>query len=110
MMRIYLSGAVSGDPAYAEKFSRAATALRERYPGADVVNPILLVSDVDAIWQAMDLEASPCDYLLADLEELRNCTHIVRIADGIPSAGADIEIAFAKYAGIQILPDAEASS
>ena len=109
-MRIYICGAIEKDPAYREKFRKAAKTLREIYPGSDIVNPVDIQESVNAVWESIQGTALPCDYLLADLDELRDCTHIVRIADGIQSEGAYIELAFASYAGIPRLPDLEATA
>lgn len=38
-MRIYISGAMTSDPDYEEKFNAAERWIRRKYPDAEVVNP-----------------------------------------------------------------------
>lgn len=100
-MRIYVSGAIAKDPQHKSKFIKAKNLVRANYPTAEVMIP----TDIS---KYMHSRLRPSAYLMKDLELLETwATHIVRIAEDIPSPGADIECAFASYAGIQRLPDLE---
>ncbi len=103
MMRIYVSGAIRHDPDHRTKFARARNLVLSQHPESVVTIPV-------DIAHQMHSKSSEADYLLADLETIKTwATHLVRIAEDIPSAGADIECAFAEYAGVARLPDLEVS-
>ncbi len=100
-MRIYVSGAIRHDPDHHSKFKRARNRVLAQYPDAEVKIPL-------DIARHMHPRCSEAAYLMADLKTLESwATHFVRITEDIPSAGAEIECAFADYAGVTRLPDIE---
>ena len=42
-MRIYISGAITGIPNFKEIFDKAEKELKEKYPGAEIINPTMIV-------------------------------------------------------------------
>lgn len=96
-MIIYLAGAVHADPGYRAKFSAAQAEATLRYPTATVLNPVDTADAFPAITEPQ--------LMLLLFGQIAHATHIIRIADGLPSGGADLELAWAAYIGIPRLPD-----
>lgn len=42
-MRIYISGPITNVLDYKEKFAKAEESLKERFPGAEIINPTMIV-------------------------------------------------------------------
>lgn len=103
MMRIYISGAISLDPDYREKFAAVKKLAQAMYPQAfEVITPL----DIQArVLPELAERMAEHEWLLRDLRHLSECTHIIRITEEIPSHGADIEMLFARYAHLMRLPD-----
>lgn len=94
--KLYLSGKITGRAPedYREQFAYA-----ERYykNGVfDVVNPVTL-------GEALPGEPSYNDYMKADLEALRTCTHIVMLEGWEESKGANKELKEAQKLGLEII-------
>ena len=102
--RIFISGAVSSDPNHRMKFIVARAMADLEHPDCNIYTPTEII---DAHLEAGRTFRGEADYLLACLMMLRECDDFLRIKEDIPSAGADIEEAFAKYAGKNILPRLE---
>ena len=88
-MRVYISGKISGleSAEYIHNFLQAEKRMRGR--GVVVVNPI-------KINPLLNIKSWLC-YMIADLIELRKCTHIAMQPNWIDSRGAVIEYYFAKW-------------
>lgn len=99
MIRVYISGKMSGlsEEEYTRNFNRAA--LFYESAGFEVVNPCDLSAEV--------LQAKPDatyeDFMNRDLEALRDCTHIALIDEWESSPGAQREKAEAERLGIEIM-------
>jgi hypothetical protein len=99
VMRIYISGQISGRKTYRDDFSNAQTLLSIAYPYATILNPVLIAQanglcDTNATW---------ADFMLADLSELAGCTHIYFLNSWNVSFGAIIEWLFARRCGIKTI-------
>ncbi len=99
MTRIYLSGPITGLPeeVYTQAFERAEQHYKSA--GFEVVNPVkigkmLLELKEDPSWE---------DFIIRDLEALRNCTHIAMLEGWEQSKGAKREYEEAQKLGIEIL-------
>lgn len=106
MTRVYLSGKMTGLPeeTYARNFARA----QQHYESAgfEVINPcnlsaIVLKDKPDATYE---------DFMQADLEALRTCTHIAMIAGWEDSPGAKREKTEAERLGLEIMQYKEVGS
>ena len=97
-MRLYLSGPISSDPMFKEKFSKAQSALSLK--GYRVVNPanLYMVMDKQSTWE---------DYLAIDAELLEMCDVLVQLPGWENSLGCQREygIAFARCMHIIKLED-----
>ena len=94
--RIYLSGKITGRAPedYREQFAYA-----ERYyknGGFDVINPV-------TIGEMLPGKPTYNDYMKADLEALRTCTHIVMLEGWEESKGANKELKEAQKLGLEII-------
>lgn len=88
-MKIYIAGAITGDPEYKKKFKDAEKDLRLR--GHDVVSPIY--------------HSGPTykDYLIQGLAALSGCDAIYLLPDYTISPGAQLELRLATLLGIKVL-------
>lgn len=88
-MKIYIAGAITGDPDYKQKFKSAEKDLRLR--GHDVVSPIY--------------HSGPKykDYLIQGLAALSGCDAIYLLPDYTISPGAQLELRLATLLGIKVL-------
>ena len=91
---IYIAGAVSSDPDYINKFSKAEKSLRETFSGK-VVNPVR-----ETQREFIFPEKQPWDTLrIYCLKLLSGCTHIYMLPDYYKSTGACIELEWARKLG-----------
>lgn len=99
MIKVYLSGAISGrDKAdYEIQFARA----EQFYKGCgfEVVNPVKIGEALLHINQ----EATYEDFMKEDLKVLKNCTHIALLEGWEESKGAKKEKAEAEKLGLEIM-------
>lgn len=88
-MRVYISGKISGleSAEYIHNFLQAEKRMNGR--GVVVVNPI-------KINPLFSIKSWVC-YMVADLIELRKCTHIAMQPNWIDSRGAWLEYGYAKF-------------
>ena len=104
-MVIYLSGAITADPNYAQKFALYKAMLQRMHPDARIVCPVTDIdhSGHDQSWKA---------YMRADLAEMKQCSHIALIPDWHTSRGARIEYWLANRRGMRwiVLPGIESES
>ena len=91
-MRVYISGPISGDPHYVEKFARAAALLKRR--GIEYVNPAWLPSVAPGL--------SWADYMKLDLKLIDLCDAIMFLKGWASSAGCCKEAVYAKSKGLPV--------
>ena len=87
----YISGAVSSDSDFREKFSKAEKELTDR--GYDVLNPVKDEED-GKDWTY---------YMKKDLVKLTQCSALVRLPDWKESSGARLEYDIAVKLGYRIV-------
>ena len=95
-MKIYLSGSISNDSGYMDKFVTYKRMLKILYPEATVISPVTDVnhSGHDQSWKS---------YMRADIEAMKTCTHIALIPGWHNSRGAKIEYWLAKRWGFSVI-------
>ena len=89
---IYLSGPISGDPDYREKFDRAERLLRSlihRQNGIYIINP--------AVRHPIGL--TDAEYARLSLAEIDACQDVCMLPGWESSAGASLEFWYANYIG-----------
>lgn len=91
-MRIYISGAMTSDPDYEEKFNAAERWIRRKYPDAEVVNPVRLSRELEESRCAEPDSLPRHEYLKKDISELVECNRLMAIPGFEKSAGAMLEI------------------
>ena len=89
-MKIYIAGAITGDPEYREKFRRAEEAVRAE--GHVAVNPAVLPEGLE-----------PGDYMRICTAMLDSCDAIALLRDWAHSKGACIEMTYAQYVGKKLM-------
>lgn len=90
-MRLYVSGPITGDPDYREKFARATARLEA--VGYEVVNPADLAEpDVP--------EPAWLDYMRRDIIRLMECDGVATLDDWTTSRGARVEVTLANGLGL----------
>lgn len=89
-MKVFLSGMITNDPAYQVKFAKAAYLLEQA--GYAVMNPAILPSS--------GFEHD--EYLKVTLAMMSVCEAVCLLPDWINSEGAQMEVAEATRAGMQI--------
>lgn len=90
-IKYYISGAVTTDKNYREKFSLAEKNLKAR--GFKVLNPIKGEKD-GKVWSY---------YMRKDLKKLLKCDGIVLLQDWFISDGARLELTVAEAFGMEVL-------
>ena len=98
-MRIYLSGKITGREKedYTKQFARAESFYKTS--GFDVVNPVKIGEEI----LRKNPKAEWGDFMKADLEALKNCTHIALLEGWEESKGAKTEKAEAEKMGLEIM-------
>lgn len=91
-MTIYISGAITGDSNYKEKFQKAKKDLEAR--GYNVINPAELEPLMGTSWE---------EYMKWDIAWLLTCDGIYMLKDWKQSRGARIEQFIAQELHLQIL-------
>ncbi len=99
MIRVYLSGPITGlsEEEYTRRFATA-----ERHyeaAGYEVVNPVTIGQEL----QKTNPHPSYEDYMKADLEALATCTHIALLDGWEQSEGAQYEKREALKLGLEIM-------
>lgn len=99
--RLYLSGQITGDPEYREKFSAAANTIR-RLRGHEwtVLNPVDLPGEPPE--SARTERQKWAWYLIRDLRALSRCDALAVMPCGLGSCGARVEMLFARGLGISV--------
>ena len=90
--KIYISGKITGDPNYKEKFLGATKRVLEDYPGCGVINPAEL-PDLGS-WEKC---------MRNDITYLVQCDFIYMLTDWNDSKGAVLEHFIAHQLGIEII-------
>lgn len=88
----YLSGKITGDPDYREKFRKAAERLQARHPDAWIINPAENLPDGCPYWA----------YMRICLAQVEACDAIFMLDDWLHSQGAAMEVEAAKKMGKQV--------
>lgn len=103
-MKVYIAGPITIDPDNWERhFADAEQFLREKYPYAEIVNPLILDQEPECIEARADLgdgEELWRFFLKRDLRELLNCTHIYCLKGWENSKGTLLELRTAVDVGI----------
>jgi hypothetical protein len=99
MIRVYLSGPITGlsEAEYTRRFANA-----ERHyeaAGYEVVNPVTIGQELEKTNPHPTYE----EYMTADLAALRTCTHIALLEGWEQSKGANREKAEAERLGFEIM-------
>lgn len=92
-MKVYIAGAISNDPEYFHKFSRAEISLIKA--GHAVINPV------------KNLGFEYREYINMGLCELMHCDAIYLLKGWEKSKGAQLERKYAETVGIKILMETE---
>jgi hypothetical protein len=91
-MIIYISGKITGDNNYINKFIEAENKMQHKYPNAVILNPVRINENIkNGEWK---------DYMKQDIRALLDSTHIYFMKDYIDSKGALLEMSIAEALGI----------
>ncbi len=93
MSMVYISGKITGDENYKEKFNKAQERINELFPYHSFINPAEVNLPKCCGW---------ADYMEICLKLLSRCNSIVMLPDFRESKGAMIELQYAKAMGIAI--------
>lgn len=96
MKKIYISGKITGDSGYIEKFKTAEKEVRQQYKGCEIINPAIIL-------QAMPKSTSHEEYMRISLCLLEMCDSIYMLPDWKESKGAYMEYNRALDMGYEIL-------
>ena len=86
-MRIYISGKITGDPDYYEKFGRAQARLEKEFENAQIINPAL-------VGEALPEDFSYKDYMDIDFLLLDKSDAIYMLRDWMESPGSCMEYGY----------------
>ena len=98
-MKIYISGKISGTSDYIQRFHNAELKLKEKYPDAEIVNPVVLSQELEKKIK----HPSWLEYMRNCVPVLYTCSHIYMLPDWLDSKGAKYEHQTAVSMGIIIL-------
>lgn len=93
-MKIYISGKITDNTNYTEEFSKAEKILKEKFPGATLINPAEVVLPKICDWD---------DYMVICLRLLDKATHIYMLDNWVQSRGACTEHLYALENDIKVL-------
>ena len=91
-MRIYISGAMTSDPNYREKFEAAEEWICKKFANAEVVNPARLSRELEESRGAKPDSLPRAEYLKRDIKALIECDSLMAIPGFEKSAGAMLEM------------------
>ena len=95
MKRIFISGGVSIDPDYMEKFAQAEEFLSVEFDDYVVVNPARIMAELPP-------DTEYAQFIKIGLSLLDTCEEIYMLSDWKSSQGAQLEYQYAKCMGISI--------
>lgn len=96
MRKIYISGKITGDSGYIEKFKAAEKEVRQQYKGCEIINPAVIM-------QTMPESTTHGEYMKISLCLLDMCDSIYMLPDWKESKGANMEYRRALDMGHEIL-------
>lgn len=99
-VNVFLAGPIAGVPNYKENFANAEKTVREKYDCFDVWNPADLPQGANVEWYM-----EKCLCRLGELSEgskHKPCI-VVALPNIGPTSGANVEIAYAEYLGIEVV-------
>lgn len=91
-MKIFISGPMTNDPNYKEKFFKTTNYLKTKYPNATILNPAILPEGLSDI-----------EYMSIDLTMLKCCDIIYMLKGYERSKGASLEFHYAYYSNKTII-------
>jgi hypothetical protein len=89
--KIYLSGSIINDPDYYNKFNYWKKVLKDKFPNADIINPIDFIK-IENITEKEKLAS----FIIQSLNLLKECTDIYIIPENKEDIIKDIEANFAE--------------
>lgn len=95
-MKIFISGAMTKDPNFKEKFYNAYMFLQNRFPNAVILNPAILPEGLNN-----------SQYMTLDFTMIDCCDTIYMLKDYKDSNGAMLEYCYAKYCNKKIIYQSE---
>lgn len=98
-MRVYISGAITNDPDYRQKFMQKAKELQNL--GYEVVNPVVISAHLEMKMGKQNVKYE--DYLREDIKELLRCDGIASITGWEKSKGAKLEHLIARVLKITVV-------
>ena len=106
-MKIYISGPITIDPLHwREHFADAEEFLRQKYPEAEIINPLVLEDDPDYIRvqdDGLDGDELYNWVMKRDIRLVTECTHIFALKGWEASKGARLEIFVGTSLGLKVL-------
>lgn len=90
-MKIYISGKITGDPNFVEKFQKVEDLLISM--NYEVINPVKLCQDIADNYK---------ECMKRDIKILLECDSILMLNDWHLSSGSIVEFGIAKIIGLQI--------
>lgn len=100
MLKIYISGPITGIEDYRERFARAANRLISG--GYEIVNPVEIGNDLSL---RLDREPSYCEYMDEDIKYLNKCDAIYLLFGWRDSKGAKMELRRALELDLKIMEE-----
>lgn len=107
-MKIYISGPITIDPEHwREHFADAEETLRQKYPEAEIVNPLTLEEDPAYIEAQEHLEGEELYnwVMRRDIVYVMECTHIYALKGWEESRGARLEVFVGTSLGLKIITE-----
>lgn len=107
-MKIYISGSITNDPEHwREHFADAEEALRQKYPEAEIVNPLTLEDDPAYIEAQEQLEGEELYnwVMRRDIKYVMDCTHIYALKGWEASRGARLEMFVGTSLGLKVITE-----
>lgn len=107
-MKIYISGPITIDPEHwREHFADAEETLRQKYPEAEIVNPLTLEEDPAYIEAQEQLEGEELYnwVMRRDIKYVMDCTYIYALKGWEASRGARLEVFVGTSLGLKIITE-----
>lgn len=102
--QIYISGKIKDYDSHKEHFRKAELFLKDKFPLAlRIVNPVKIGDRVKLFKNKPNYK----DFLDADIEELKSCTHIYMLKNWWKSLGAKTEFSYAQAVGLEIMHEGD---